>query len=122
MNHLSENHIETLAIETLQKQGWQYMHGLSIAPGAEFSERESFEQVILKGRLQAAIAKINPHIPAHIQEQATQKVVNIFSPDLMFNNEAFHQYLVEKVKIPYHLDGYERSHEVALFDFENVDN
>ena len=119
MKPISENHIETFAIETLQQLGWSYLHGLSIAPGAEFSERESFEQVILKGRLQKAIAKINPHIPAHIQEQAVQKVINIYSPVLLFNNETFHQYLVETVKIPYQLDGYDRSHEVALFDFEN---
>lgn len=119
MKPISENHIETFAIETLQQLGWSYLHGLSIAPGAEFSERGSFEQVILKGRLRAAIAKINPHIPAHIQEQAAQKVINIYSPVLLFNNETFHKYLVETVKIPYQLDGYERSHEVALFDFGN---
>ncbi len=122
MSRINENHIETLAIETLQQLGWSYLHGLSIAPGAEFSQRESFEQVILKGRLQAAIAKINPHIPAHVQDQAAQKVINIYSPVLLFNNETFHNYLVETVKIPYQLDGYERSHEVALFDFENPQN
>ncbi len=119
MKPISENHIETLTIETLQKQGWQYLHGLSIAPGAEFSERESFEQVILKGRLQSAIDKLNPHIPAHIREQALLKACNIYSPELLFNNETFHEYLVETVKIPYTADGYERSHEVALIDFAN---
>ena len=30
--------------------------------------------------------------------------------------------LVEKVKIPYQQNGYERSHEVALVDFENAAN
>lgn len=37
-------------------------------------------------------------------------------------NEEFHSYLIEKVKVPYTEDGFERSHEVALIDFENIDN
>jgi type I restriction enzyme, R subunit len=43
----------------------------------------------------------------------------IASPDLLHNNEEFHRLLVEKVKIPYQQNGYERSHEVALVDFDN---
>ena len=38
---------------------------------------------------------------------------------MLHNNETFHQLLVEKVKIPYQQDGFERSYEVALMDFEN---
>ncbi len=118
MKPISENHIETLAIEILQQKGWEYVHGLSIAPGAEYAERATYEDIVLKARLRQAIAKINPHIPEHIQEQAVQKAINIYSPVLLHNNETFHELLVEKIKIPYQLDGYERSHEVALFDFE----
>jgi len=52
--------------------------------------------------------------PADAQEQALQKVLRIYSPDLLHNNETFHQLLIEKVKVPYQQDGYERSYEVAL--------
>ena len=47
MNPITESNIETFAIEALKSLGWQYVHGLSIAPGAECAERESFEQIIL---------------------------------------------------------------------------
>ncbi len=40
----------------------------------------------------------------------------------MANNEEFHAFLIEKVKIPYQQDGYQRSHEVALIDFDNIEN
>ena len=40
----------------------------------------------------------------------------------MTGNEEFHSFLVEKIRIPYQKDGYQRSHEVALIDFENIDN
>jgi type I restriction enzyme R subunit len=85
-------------------------------------ERESFGDVILAKRLREAVAKLNPHIPHDAQEAAVQKVLRIYSPVLLHNNEEFHKLLVEKVKVPYQKDGYERSHEVALIDFENTAN
>ncbi len=123
MYKLNENNIETFAIETLQSLGWEYLHGLAVAPGSESSERDSFEQIILTDRLQRCIARLNPDIPESAREQAIQKVLRIYSPDLLHNNETFHQYLLEKVRVPYQQDGYERSYEVALVDFANpLDN
>jgi type I restriction enzyme R subunit len=122
MNPITESNIETFAIEVLKSLGWEYIHGLSIAPGAEYAERESFEQIILTQRLRKAVSRLNPDIPSDAQEQAVQKVLRIYSPDMLHNNETFHQFLVEKVKIPYQQDGYERSYEVALIDFDNPSN
>ncbi len=122
MKHITESHIESFSIELLQSLGWEYIHGLAIAPGAEQSERENFEQVVLIDRLRKSLSFINPHIPKEAQEQTIQKILRIYSPELIHNNEEFHNLLVEKVKIPYQNDGYERSHEVALIDFENIQN
>ena len=119
---ISENIIEESAIEILQSLGWEYANGGEISPEGLFCERENYQQIILTNRLRNAIAKLNPDIPQDAQEAAVQKVLRISSTDLLFNNEEFHKFLVEKVKIPYQKDGYERSHEVALFDFENATN
>lgn len=115
---ITENIIEQSAIEILQSQGWEYANGKEISPEGLFCERENFSQIVLLNRLRTAIAKINPTIPLDAQEAAVQKVLRIASPDLLHNNEEFHRLLVEKVKIPYQENGYERSHEVALIDFE----
>ncbi|MBI5747735.1 MAG: type I restriction endonuclease subunit R, partial [Nitrospinae bacterium] len=117
MTKLTETSIESFAIETLQSLGWEYVHGLSIAPGGEHAERGNFEQIILTHRLRKAVSRLNPDIPLDVQEQAVQKVLRIYSPDLLHNNEIFHQFLIEKIKIPYQQDGYERSYEVSLIDF-----
>ena len=119
MKPITEDKIETFAIEVLQSMGWEYVHGLAIAPGAEQAERENFEQIILVDRLRKSVSVLNPTIPHDAQEQAIQKVLRIYTPELLHNNETFHQLLVEKVKIPYQQDGFERSYEVALMDFEN---
>ncbi len=119
---ITENIIEASAIEILQSQGWEYANGKDISPEGLFCERESFSQIILINRLRSAIAKINKHIPANAQEAAIQKILRIYSPDLLHNNEEFHRSLIEKVRIPYQENGYERSHEVTLIDFENIEN
>lgn len=122
MKPITEDKIEHLTIEQLQALGWEYIHGAVVSPEGEKPERESYEQVVLTDRLRKAVSVINPHIPQEAQEQAVQKVLRIYSPDLLHNNETFHELLVEKVKIPYQQDGYERSYEVALIDFDNIDN
>jgi type I restriction enzyme R subunit len=119
---ITENIIEQSAIEILQSLGWEYVNGKEISPDGLFCERENYKQIILTQRLRSAITKINPNIPLDAQESAFQKVLRIYSPELLHNNEEFHKLLVEKVKIPFQQNGYERSHEVALIDFENPDN
>jgi type I restriction enzyme R subunit len=119
---ITENIIEESAIEILQSQGWEYANGKEISPEGLFCERENYSQIVLVNRLRNAIAKINPEIPIDAQEAAVQKVLRIASPEMLHNNEEFQRLLVEKVKIPYQQNGNERSHEVALIDFDNTSN
>src|SRR6187399_3318830 len=90
LTKIIENHIELLAIERLQALGYQYIHGQDIAPDGEFPERDSFEQVLLLGRLTKAIRKINPSIPLDVQQEAIKELLRISSSDLLNNNESFH--------------------------------
>lgn len=122
MKPITENIIEESAIGILQSQGWDYANGRDISPEGLFCERDNFNQIILINRLRNAVAKINPHIPANVQEAVIQKILRIYSTDLLHNNEEFHRLLVEKVKIPYQENGYERCHEVGLIDFDNIKN
>ena len=122
MKPITEDILESSTIEMLQSQGWEYANGKELSPEGLFCERESFSQIVLINRLRNAIARINPHIPAEAQEAAVQKVLRIYSPVLLHNNEEFHKLLVEKVKIPYQQNGYERSHEIALIDFDEPKN
>ena len=122
MKPITENIIEESAIEILQSQGWEYANGKELSPEGLFCERENYSLIVLVNRLRNVIARINPEIPLDAQEAAIQKVLRIASPELLHNNEEFHRLLVEKVKIPYQQNGYERSHEVALIDFENPAN
>jgi len=59
-NKITENEIELFAIELLEEQGFKYIYAPNIAPDSENPMRESFEDVILKEKLQASIISINP--------------------------------------------------------------
>ena len=119
MTKLTENDIELWAIEELKNLGWKYAHGAVIAPDGEKAERSSFNDVILKGRLQEAIARNNPEIPFEAQQEALKNMERIASPELMVNNQKFQEILTEGVPVEYRKDGTQRGDRVQLVNFSN---
>ncbi len=119
MTRITENAIEHLAIERLESLGYHYLHGQDIAPDSDTPERESFEQVLLLKRLEAAVKKINPDIPKEAQAEAIKTIQRITSTELINNNEAFHRYLTEGVPVSKRVDGHDRGDRVWLIDFNN---
>lgn len=122
MSHITETHIEQLAIERLESLGYQYIYGPDIAVDGIKPERTSYQDVLLNGRLINAIRKINPGIPAFAQEEAMKVVQRIHSPELMVNNEVFHRLVTEGVNVSYQKDGHERGDLVWLIDFKHPEN
>lgn len=119
MTKITENDIELWAIEELENLGWQYIHGAVIAPDGDNPERNTFSDVILKGRLLQAIARNNPGIPLDAQQEALKVIERIASPELMVNNQLFHELLTEGVPVEYRKDGIQRGDRVQLLNFSN---
>lgn len=116
---MTENEIEQLAIALLQHQGYTYVNGVHLAPDAGDLERTSFEEVVLKQRLENAVRRINPMIPLDAQQDAVKQILRIASPDVLSNNESFHRLLTEGVPVTKRVNGQERGDRVFLIDFEN---
>jgi len=76
--------------------------------GGERPERNSYEDVLLTERLQNAIHRINPTIPANAQEEALKEIQRINSPELLANNGTFHRMLTEGINISYQKDEHQR--------------
>jgi len=119
---ITENTIEQFAIELLERLGYQYIYAPDIAPDGEKPERNSYEDVLLTGRLQNAVRRINPNIPIDAQEEAIKEIQRINSPELIANNEAFHRMLTEGINVTYQKDGHDRGDLVWLIDFETPEN
>jgi type I site-specific restriction-modification system R (restriction) subunit/very-short-patch-repair endonuclease len=84
--------------------------------------RTSYEQVLLLNRLQNAVNRINPFIPAEAQAEAIKEIQRISSPELLSNNETFHRLLTEGIPVSKQVDGYVRGDRVWLIDFKNPYN
>jgi len=117
---IAESHVEEHALAWLRELGYTTLFGPDIAPGEPRAEREHWHDVILKPRLAAAIARLNPGIPADAQEAALKKILHPDSPSLVNNNRVFHRMLVDGVEVEYHRpDGTIKGDQVRLADFDH---
>lgn len=115
---LNEAVIEEATLSWLDDLGYAIGTGPGIAPGEAGSERNSFADVILVGRLQEAIQRLNPQIPQEALEEALRKVVRLDTATLVGNNRAFHKMLRDGVEVEYSRpDGSIAGDLVRLVDF-----
>jgi type I restriction enzyme R subunit len=90
---VSEADWEDIALERLVEHGWETLHGHEIAPGTE-GGRSSWDDVVLRGRLLAAMRQLNPLVPGQYLEQALSEIVAPTSQDAIAENHRLHQILV----------------------------
>ncbi|MCA9138085.1 MAG: type I restriction endonuclease subunit R, partial [Planctomycetales bacterium] len=104
MGKPNEDTVELAALEWLSEVGFDTEHGATIAPEGSAPERETFQDVVLIGRLRSAIARLNPTLPDDAREDALRKVLRPELPTVIQNNRAFHQRLRDGVEVEYRRD------------------
>ncbi len=122
MSKLTESAIEELAIQYFERLGYSHIHAPDIAPDGDHPERCRYDEVLLTGRLEKALKRINPGMTDAVLQIALKEVERIHSPELLSNNETFHRLLTGGVKVSYQHEGNERGDIVWLIDFENPGN
>ena len=118
----TESTVEEAVLEWAEELQYAVAHGPVIAPGEPAAERASYDEVILKGRLQSAIERINSDIPTEACEDAVRRVLRIDSLTLAANNRAFHRMLLDGVDVEFKRDGSTVHEKVWLIDFNRPDN
>jgi type I site-specific restriction-modification system R (restriction) subunit/very-short-patch-repair endonuclease len=120
---LTESSVEDAALGFFQELGYEYRPGPEIAVDGLFAERKGYGDVILVGRLRAALARINPDLPASAVEDAVQKLTRTEAPTLVLNNRTFHRFVTDGVPVKYrNKDGREVDDQAWLFDWANRGN
>lgn len=116
---LNEDQLEQLCLEWFAEDGWELGHGPDLAPDGPSPERSDYRQVLLLADLEAAIRRINPHLPDAAVEHAIELVRKPESLDTVASNRAFHRLLLEGVPVEYKRDDDIIHDRVFLLDFAN---
>ncbi|ABA58274.1 Type I site-specific deoxyribonuclease HsdR [Nitrosococcus oceani ATCC 19707] len=93
---MTEEQLEQQCLAWFAEGGWELAHGSDLAPG-----RADYRQVWLLADLEAAIRRINPHLPESCIEQVVAVVGKPESLDTVVSNRAFHRLLLEGVPVEY---------------------
>ncbi|HEY3312358.1 MAG TPA: type I restriction endonuclease subunit R [Anaerolineales bacterium] len=122
MTHFTESAIEETTLGWFKELGYGVLYGGEIAPEEPAAERANYGEVILAGRLRAALARINPNVPPDALEQAFRKVTRPASPSQVGSNRAFHAMLANGIDVEYPFQGRIKGDKLWLLDFEDLDN
>jgi type I restriction enzyme, R subunit len=94
-----ESDVEEFALIQFAAIGYECLHGDDIAPETLASERESFGDVILRGRLEESLRRLNPEVPEAAIADALRKVILPASASPIQSNRAFHRLLRDGVEV-----------------------
>lgn len=123
MSNFNENVVEQAALEYFAELGYLRVHGPDIAPGEPGSERSSYEDLILWGRLRDALRRINPGTDAALIEEAVKTVQRAESQSPVDENARLHQLITEGVPVEHRgVDGQLRTTSLWLVDFDEPSN
>ncbi len=119
---MTESEVEYVCLCLLGDLNYAVASGPDISEGGLAAER-GYGEVVLIGRLQDALKRINKGVPDSAIEEAIKRVVRTDSQDLVQNNQAFHKLLVNGVPVQYkRADGSVKDDSLWLIDFNDIRN
>ena len=119
----NEDELEKAALEWMEELGYEIIFAPDISPEGGYPEREDYSDVLLEGRLQDALKRINLHIPEEALLEAFRKIKIPQSPGLLLNNRNFQRMITDGIDVQYKReDGSVKTDKVWLFDYEEENN
>lgn len=119
---MNEEQLEQLCLQWFEDIGWEVSHGPDLAPDGPAAERSDYRQVLLLGDLQAALGRLNPHLPQSAIEDAVERLRKPESLDTTTSNRAFHRLLLNGVPVSYKRDDEVIEDHAFLVDFDHPDS
>lgn len=120
--NLTEDALEQETLAWFAELGYSVLHGPDIAPDGNNPERDDYRQVVLAGRLRAALHKLNPGIPPQALEDAARELLLPNIPGLEQANRQVQRWLTRGVPVTYQRDGETLGENARLVDFANPAN
>ena len=117
----AEQIVEDETLNILGRLGYATAHGPDIAPDTAGAERQSYGDVILRRRLEAAVDRLNPHIPPDSRTEAIKQLLATVTPSLVEENRRIHRLITEGVDVEFYGDdGVLKGDKVRLIAFDDI--
>jgi type I restriction enzyme R subunit len=119
-SNFAESQVEDASLEWLEALGYARLYGPDILPSGPSPERPSDDcrEVLLEGRVRAALARLNPSLPVEAIDEALRKLQRAQAPSLIERNRLVHRYLVDGIPVEYRRrDGSIAGAQAALLNF-----
>jgi type I restriction enzyme, R subunit len=123
MAYASEADLENWALGELAALGFTHLPGAATDPEAANPLRPSYRDTILLPKLQAAIQRLNPHLPPQVIQTAVNALRDtVFTGDLISENRRIHEALVGGIKVNWVEAGEDRAGLARVIDWNNLHN
>jgi type I restriction enzyme R subunit len=120
---ICESDVELIALGWYKQLGYTVKYGPEIAPGGSETERSSYSEVFLKGRLREALLRLNSEVFPDAVDEVIRKLSIMDAPSLVSANRMFHRTLIDGIAVEQVAEGDTRRYvTVRLADFDNPDN
>ncbi|MCZ4103423.1 type I restriction endonuclease subunit R [Streptomyces sp. H39-C1] len=117
---MTESTWESLAMDELAELAWEVKEGKAVAPGS--GHRKDWDDLVLHDELTAAIARLNPELPATAVHEALRIATDPASTEAYPENKQAHTNLTAGIRFTYTDDfGAEQTPTVRLVDFTDPD-
>ncbi|MEK6787686.1 MAG: type I restriction endonuclease subunit R [Pseudomonadota bacterium] len=116
---MTEDQLEQETLGWLHDLGYRHVFGPDIAHDGSQPERSSYRDVLLIGRLAAAIERLNPQVSLAARDTALAQIRDLGTPALLSANRQFHKLLCTGVPVQYQRDGETIGDFVQLIDWAN---
>jgi type I restriction enzyme R subunit len=119
----NEDAYELQCLDWLQRIGWNLAKGPEIAHDGMMPERSSHKDILLVGRVEDAISRINPGTPKDVIKKVRQMLESPGETDVLKANQQIHQWMTEGMPVKIRDESGEESTKLLwLIDFENIEN
>ena len=116
----AEQIVEVATLDILANLGYATSHGPTIAPDTPSAERQSYGDVVLRRRLEAAVDKLNPTIPADARAEAIKQLFSTVTPSLIEENRRIHRFIADGVEVEFYGDdGVIKGDKVRIVNFDD---
>lgn len=119
----NEDAYEAQCLSWLAGIGWNVAKGPEIAHDGMMPERTSYKDILLVGRLEEAIARINPGTPKDVIRKVRQMLESPGETDVLKANQLIHKWMTEGISVQVRdISGEESTKLLWLIDFDKVEN